>query len=96
MSILSAIFVVGNVDLYLLERVLPLLFGIADFIKLLRVGPTHACVMPWHAVGPHQAPALPRGTSQTAKPPYVVEGCRTHAEPRCCPDRRYYGSAFDR
>jgi hypothetical protein len=39
MSILSAIFVVGNVDLYLLERVLPLLFGIADFIKLLRVVP---------------------------------------------------------
>jgi hypothetical protein len=29
----------GNVDLYLLERVLPLLFGIADFIRLLRVEP---------------------------------------------------------
>jgi hypothetical protein len=45
MSILSAIFVVGNVDLYLLERVLPLLFGIADFIKLLRVVPTHAYIL---------------------------------------------------
>jgi hypothetical protein len=49
MSILSAIFVVGNVDLYLLERVLPLLFGIADFIKLLRVVPTHAYILLWHS-----------------------------------------------
>jgi hypothetical protein len=47
MSILSAIFVVGNVDLYLLERVLPLLFGIADFIKLLRVVPAHAYILLW-------------------------------------------------
>jgi hypothetical protein len=45
MSILSAIFVVGNVGLYLLERVLPLLFGIADFIKLLRVVPAHAYIL---------------------------------------------------
>jgi hypothetical protein len=29
----------------MLERVLPLLFGIADFIKLLRVVPTHAYIL---------------------------------------------------
>jgi hypothetical protein len=37
----------GNLDLYLLERVLPLLFAIADFIKLLRVVPAHAYILLW-------------------------------------------------
>ena len=46
MSVLCQLFsLYGNVDLYLLERVLPLLFGIAGFIKLLRVVPTHAYIL---------------------------------------------------